>query len=259
MGCSGETISVEQEPADPMKILIYSDLHLEFADFQPPMTQCDLVVLAGDISVRSRGVAWANEAFKCPVIYVSGNHEFYKGHIDRTLAKMRDAAAEHVHILDNQTLIIGDTRFLVATAWTDFTATGDYRAAMRVCAEWMNDFKRIRIGESYSKLRPVDLIARNITTREFLANELAKEFDGKTLVVTHHCPIQEVAGTDHEGHLGAAYFNQWHDLVAQADAWVFGHTHHAVDTVVSGCRLVSNPRGYPGERTGFLPDFCIEF
>ncbi|WP_176507786.1 serine/threonine protein phosphatase [Pseudomonas urethralis] len=166
---------------------------------------------------------------------------------------------KNVHILDNQTLIIGDTRFLVATAWTDFTATGDYRAAMRVCAEWMNDFKRIRIGESYSKLRPVDLIARNITTREFLANELAKEFDGKTLVVTHHCPIQEVAGTDHEGHLGAAYFNQWHDLVAQADAWVFGHTHHAVDTVVSGCRLVSNPRGYPGERTGFLPDFCIEF
>lgn len=241
-----------------MKLLIYSDLHLEFVDFQPPATDADLVVLAGDISVRSRGVGWANENFSCPVIYACGNHEFYKGHIDRTLAKMRDAAAAHVHVLDNQTLIIGGTRFLVATAWTDFTATGDYNAAMRVSAEWMNDFKRIRIGEGYSKLRPVDLIARNITTREFLATELVKKFDGKTVVVTHHCPIQYVAGGGHEGHIGAAYFNQWHDLVAQADMWIFGHTHHAVDTIVSGCRVISNPRGYPGERTGFVPDLVVE-
>ncbi|MBD8575244.1 metallophosphoesterase family protein [Pseudomonas syringae] len=241
-----------------MKLLIYSDLHLEFVDFQPPAVQADLVVLAGDISVRSRGVTWANETFNAPVIYACGNHEFYKGHIDKTLIKMRETAAGHVHILDNQTLIIGGTRFLVATAWTDFTATGNYQVAMGVCAERMNDFKRIRIGERYSKLRPVDLIARNIATRRFLADELDKAFEGKTVVITHHCPIQEVAGNDHDGHLGAAYFNQWHDLVARADVWIFGHTHHAVDTVVSGCRLVSNPRGYPGQFTGFISDLLIE-
>lgn len=251
-------LALGQDAADSMKILIYSDLHLEFADFEPPATDCDLVVLAGDISVRSRGVVWANDTFTCPVIYASGNHEFYKGHIDRTLTKMRDAAAKHVHVLENQCLVIGDIRFLVATAWTDFTATGDYRAAMRECAEWMNDFKRIRIGEGYSKLRPADLIARNITTRVFLMSELAKDFQGKTVVITHHCPIQEVAGDGHQGHLGAAYFNEWHDLVAQADVWIFGHTHHAVDTIVSGCRVISNPRGYPGERTAFLPDFTFE-
>ncbi len=241
-----------------MKLLIYSDLHLEFVDFQPPAVQADLVVLAGDISVRSRGVTWANETFNAPVIYACGNHEFYKGHIDKTLIKMRETAAGHVHILDNQTLIIGGTRFLVATAWTDFTATGNYQVAMGVCAERMNDFKRIRIGERYSKLRPVDLIARNIATRRFLADELDKAFEGKTVVITHHCPIQEVAGNDHDGHLGAAYFNQWHDLMARADIWIFGHTHHAVDTVVSGCRLVSNPRGYPGECTGFISGLLIE-
>ena len=241
-----------------MKLLIYSDLHLEFVDFQPPAVQADLVVLAGDISVHSRGVTWANETFNAPVIYACGNHEFYKGHIDKTLIKMRETAAGHVHILDNQTMIIGGTRFLVATAWTDFTSTGNYQVAMGVCAERMNDFKRIRIGERYSKLRPVDLIARNIATRRFLADELDKAFEGKTVVITHHCPIQEVAGNDHDGHLGAAYFNQWHDLVARADIWIFGHTHHAVDTVVSGCRLVSNPRGYPGECTGFISDLLIE-
>lgn len=251
-------LALGRDAADSMKILIYSDLHLEFADFEPPATDCDLVVLAGDISVRGHGVVWANDTFTCPVIYASGNHEFYKGHIDRTLTKMRDAAAKHVHVLENQCLVIGDIRFLVATAWTDFTATGDYRAAMRECAEWMNDFKRIRIGEGYSKLRPADLIARNITTRAFLMSELAKDFHGKTVVITHHCPIREVAGDGHQGHLGAAYFNEWQDLVAQADVWIFGHTHHAVDTIVSGCRVISNPRGYPGERTAFLSNFTLE-
>jgi predicted phosphodiesterase len=241
-----------------MKVLVYSDLHLEFREFKPPSTDADLVVLAGDISVRSKGVAWANETFDCPVLYISGNHEFYKGHIDKTLSKMRDAAAGHVHVLENQCWIYGDTRFLVATSWTDFTATGDSNAAMKECLEWMNDFKMIRIRERYRCLRPVDLIARNTASRNFLASELVKEFEGKTVVVTHHCPLQVVAGDGHEGHLGAAYFNQWHDLVAQADVWIFGHTHHAIDTVVSGCRMVSNPRGYPGERTGFASDFTIE-
>lgn len=249
-------ISLESKRS--MKVLIYSDLHLEFAEFEPPRIEVDLVVLAGDVNVQSKGVAWANEVFSSPVIYVCGNHEFYKGHIDRTLAKMRDAAAEHVHVLDNQTVIIGSTRFLVTTAWTDYTATGDYRVATQLCAEWMNDFKRIRIGESFRKLRPVDLIARNIAARQFLVAELAKDFGGKTVVVTHHCPIPEVAGAGHDGHLGAAYFNEWHDLVAQADVWIFGHTHHQVDVRMGRCRILSNPRGYPGERTGFVPSFVVD-
>lgn len=241
-----------------MKILIYSDLHIEFKGFEPPQVDADLVVLAGDISVRGRGVTWANETFDCPLIYVCGNHEFYMGHIDRTLAKMRDVAADHVRVLDNQMVIIGSTRFLVTTGWTDYTSTGDYKAAMRDCVELMSDFRRIRAGEDFRKLRPVDLISRNIAAREFLVTELAKAFDGKTIVITHHCPIQDVAGEGHKGHLGAAYFNQWHDLVARADVWIFGHTHHAVDTVIAGCRLVSNPRGYPGERTGFSAELTIE-
>lgn len=241
-----------------MRVLIYSDLHLEFAAFEPPLVDVDLVVLAGDIDVLSRGVTWANLAFTAPVVYVCGNHEFYRGHIERTLVKMRFAAAEHVHVLENQSLILGNTRFLVATAWTDFTSTGDYRIAMRLCEEGMNDFRRIRVGDGYRKLRPADVISRNIATRQFLAAELAKDFGGKTVVVTHHCPIPEVAGDGHEGHLGAAYFNEWHDLVAQADVWIFGHTHYQVDVTVGGCRLLSNPRGYPGQRTGFVRDHVFD-
>ncbi len=90
-----------------MKIRIYSDLHLEFHPFEPPALDgnIDVVILAGDIDKKARGIKWANDKFLCPVVYVAGNHEFYDGHMDRTLRKMRDAAGPHVHLLENQSVI----------------------------------------------------------------------------------------------------------------------------------------------------------
>ncbi|MNR46096.1 hypothetical protein D3C85_1650220 [compost metagenome] len=85
-----------------------------------------------------------------------------------------------------------------------------------------------------------------------------KPFDGKTVVVTHHAPVPEVVGDKHEGHLIAAYTNSWHALLEKADLWVFGHTHRAIDITLGRCRVVSNPRGYPGEQTGFDHGFVID-
>ena len=100
-----------------MKLQIYSDLHLEFARFDPAPSDADVVILAGDIDIKSRGVKWASEVFQCSVIYVCGNHEYYGGHIGHTLLKMKDAALPHVHVLENEMLILDGTRFLVTTAW----------------------------------------------------------------------------------------------------------------------------------------------
>jgi predicted phosphodiesterase len=102
-----------------MKIQIFSDLHNEFAPFEPPSIDADAIVLAGDIDLQARGVQWANETFNCPVIYCAGNHEFYKGHIDHTLRKMREAALPDVHALEKQVWICNEKRFLVTTSWTD--------------------------------------------------------------------------------------------------------------------------------------------
>lgn len=242
-----------------MKLRIYSDLHHEFTRFDLPVLDptVDLVILGGDIDKKSRGVKWANETFTCPVAYVCGNHEFYDGHMDRTLQKMKDAAAGHVHVLENETLVLGDVRILGTTAWTDFSTTGDQVAASSMARESMNDFKYIRV-ENYRRLRPDDLIARNRIAKAWLTEEFAKPFNGKTIVVTHHSPSSMVVGAKHEGHLNAAYTNDWPNLIGQADLWVFGHTHEAVDIGLAGCRIISNPRGYPTESTGFDPFFEIE-
>lgn len=242
-----------------MRVRIYSDLHREFEAWEPPeCSGVDLVILGGDIDKKGRGVRWANQAFSCPVAYISGNHEFYDGHIDRTLLKMKDGAAGHVHILENETLVLGNLRVLGTIGWTDFSSTGDQIAASNMAREWMGDFKYIRTDSNYRRLRPEDVIARNHAAKAWLSQELAKKFEGKTVVVTHHSPSPLMTGSEHEGHLTASYTNDWQDLIPRADMWVFGHTHKAVDVELAGCRVISNPKGYPNENTGFDPYFEIQ-
>lgn len=241
-----------------MKLRIFSDLHNEFSRFDPPPSDADVVILAGDIDLKSRGVKWANEVFQYPVIYVCGNHEYYGGHIDHTLRKMKGAAAPHVHVLENEVLILKQTRFLVTTAWTDYSSTGDVVAAKRIAWEWMNDFTVIRTDASFRRLRPDDLIAKSKAAYAWLSEELDKPFAGKTVVVTHHAPVLDHVSDDLPAHLDAAYANEWPELLSKADLWVYGHTHVAASFNKNGCHVVSNPRGYPGQHTGFDPGLIIE-
>jgi len=76
-----------------MKLAIFSDLHNEFTPWTPPETvkKADVVILAGDIDVGVKGVLWAAKTFSQPVVYVPGNHEYYKGVYQTVLKKMREA------------------------------------------------------------------------------------------------------------------------------------------------------------------------
>jgi predicted phosphodiesterase len=241
-----------------MKLRIFSDLHNEFALFEPTPSEADVVILAGDIDIKSRGVGWANDVFQCPVIYVCGNHEYYGGHIDHTLRKMKEAAMPHVHVLENEVLNLDQTRFLVTTAWTDYSSTGDTVGSKRAAWECMNDFAVTRADESYRRLHPDDLIAKSRAAYTWLSQELEKPFNGKTVVVTHHAPALDHVGDEHPETLIAAYANDWPELLGKADLWIYGHTHVAADFTKCGCRVVSNPRGYPGQETGFDPNLLID-
>ncbi|MGF6127901.1 putative phosphodiesterase [Pseudomonas frederiksbergensis] len=241
-----------------MKVRIYSDLHLEFASFDPSPADADIVILAGDIHTKARGVEWANDVFDCPVLYVCGNHEFYRGHLELTLIKMKGSARSHVHVLNNEAFVFNQTRFLCATAWTDFSLMGDVFAAKKAALEYMNDYAVIRTANNFRRLRPDDLVSESTTTYAWLSAELEKPFDGKTVVITHHAPTPSGLCEKLGMHLEAAYANDWPELVSLADVWVYGHTHAAADFIENGCRLISNPRGYPNEQTGFRADLVVE-
>src|SRR5262245_10095299 len=125
-----------------MRLHIFSDLHLEFAPLEPPDMGADVVILAGDIHLQTRGVGWAAETFQRPVIYVPGNHEYYGGHFKNTLAKMRDRGGHtQVHVLDRDEVVIDGVRFLGTTLWTDFSATGNLVLAALEARQRMTDYQ----------------------------------------------------------------------------------------------------------------------
>jgi 3',5'-cyclic AMP phosphodiesterase CpdA len=243
-----------------MRIHLLSDLHNEFRPFTPQVLDVDVVILAGDIDVNVRGVAWARQCFSGPVLYVPGNHEYYGGHLGRTLQKMRLVGGERVRVLDRDEVIIAGVRFLGATMWTDFAATGNPPMASLSAQHAMNDFRQIRT-ENYRRIRPADLVEQSVKTRDWLCGKLAESFAGQTVVITHHAPsLRSLQDSPHAGtHMDAAYANRWEDLMGgEALAlWLHGHCHSAADYDVAGTRVVCNPRGYPGEKTGFNPGLIL--
>ena len=83
-----------------VRLLILSDLHLEFATFQPPNPDLyDLVVLAGDIAVGVQAVHWAKRRKSTfagkPVVLVPGNHEFYNSERTRMLTQAARGRGRH--------------------------------------------------------------------------------------------------------------------------------------------------------------------
>lgn len=247
-----------------MRIRVYSDLHLEFGPFDSPASDdVDVVILAGDIDVKGRGVAFAKR-FPWPVVYVAGNHEYYGGAIPRLTEKLKEAAVgSNVHVLDCDAVIIGGTRFLGASLWTDWRGNGSVEptVAMEHARAGMSDYKKIRVSPAFSRLRPIDTLKWHARARAWLAGQLEQPHEGPTVVVTHHAPTlrgckPEDACTPFLG----AYASDLELLMGpKVDAWVFGHTHLAFDERINGTRAVSNPRGYVGELVeGFRPDFTLE-
>ena len=182
-----------------MRIHLLSDLHNEFDLFEPEVRDADVVILAGDINVKTRGVEWAKNTFTCPVLYVPGNHEFYGGHLTRTLEKMRAASSDQVRVLDRDEVILSGVRFLGATMWTDFAATGNPPIAAFTAQNGLNDFKQIRTAD-FRRIRPADLISESAKTRDWLRAKLADPFDGPTVVITHHAPsMRSLEDNPHAG------------------------------------------------------------
>lgn len=248
-----------------MKIHILSDLHLEFAPFEAPPTDAEAVVLAGDIHLGLQGLQWARQAFPGrPVLYVAGNHEYYQEAIPRLTDKLREQAqGSNVHVLERQAVVIQDVCFLGCTLWSDFGLLGDVRSAVFEAQSAMSDYRLIRVGPRYRRLRPADTIAFHRTSVQWLQAALQQQQGTKTVVITHHAPSQRSLGEFQiPDLLAAAYASHLDELVEASGArlWIHGHIHRACDYYLGTTRVISNPRGYyPFEpAAGFQPDRVVE-
>ncbi len=237
-----------------MRLLILSDLHREQwkqygATIDLAISRPDCVILAGDIDVGVRAVAWAAKVFAgLPVMYVSGNHELYGYGLENIQTRIEEAcrATQNVHYLNCAEFHSGNVRFLDATLWADFCLFGDAMRfpCKREAEKSLADYRCIQLAVG-RKLRASDTERFHAEQAAWLTQILAQPHDGPTVVITHMAPsLRSVHDKYAKDWVSAAFASQLDHLVMEVDMWIHGHVHDSFDYRVGNCRVVCNPRGY---------------
>jgi predicted phosphodiesterase len=244
-----------------MKIQVASDLHLEFPinrEFllaNPIEPTGDILVLAGDIA-NAQGTenkeyqeivkTWQGQFDH--IIQIDGNHDYYRGTISRASLKYKtDLASNHVK-LNNEVVIKDNVRFICTTLWSN---------ALNYSVDYIADFSAIR-GYTPEKNRKIhdDCV-------EWLEDQLKLDWDGPTIVVTHHLPSEQCVDPMFKGSpLNCCFASDQEYLMEQyqIDYWIYGHTHFHQDFTIGDTHLLCNPLGYVhvGENGDFRRDFTFD-
>jgi len=272
-----------------MKIAIASDLHLEFGQFELTNEQnSDVLVLAGDIFIAKRFESeptnsisekfhqffeQANVLFK-DVILIMGNHEHYHGDIATDEEHIRKCISQYknIHLLERQTIKIGDITFIGGTMWTDCNKN-DPQTLMHL-RHTMNDFQIIKnsnnkimrrypkyndqgVQEGFlrksesSTFTPEDSTVKFDNFVGYLENVVEGNANEKFVVCSHHAPSRLSIHPRYSSDLlmNGGFCSELFDFIAdrpQIKTWIHGHTHHKFDYMIGETRVVCNPRGYVG-------------
>lgn len=253
-----------------MKLLIISDLHLEWGSFELPNDiDFDVLIFAGDLTndglKSARWVSRSSVNKGRPTIFVPGNHEYYREHMQAVNKGMKLVAQSRsqglVHVLNPGEVIIDGVRFLGCTLWTDFelpiAGQSDAAQAMNDASRLMNDFQTITLNTLGNKRRqlfkPSDAREQHRVDRAWLLERLKEPFAGQTVVITHHAPsLQSVAKEHHYDRLSACYASALPAEFFEVPVlWAHGHMHASLDYHQESCRVVCNPRGYRNSLYGY--------
>lgn len=235
-----------------------SDLHLEFGSLyidKAARLEPDLVILAGDIHTGSEGIVWAKKVWKNkPILYVPGNHEYYRRSFTKQNEKFYRARADNIAVLHPgaEAVHFGDYTFLGATLWTDMRLTSNLPLTKLRASTTMNDFSHIR------DFTPDTWLAAHEEHLAWLSC-----MDERTIVVTHHAPSSLSILDRRKGDLDNAYFaSSLENLILDKKPllWVHGHMHNSSDYVIGSTRVICNPRGYFGKELNpdFNPNLIVE-
>jgi len=281
-----------------MKIAVCSDLHLEFGNIDLQNTEnADVLILSGDVCVANGlfpdvscyGTAVGTRSqryhdffqhvtghFK-DVIYILGNHEHYHGDFAKTLTTVKENLAylKNLHILEKETVTIGDVTFIGGTLWTDMN--NEDPLTLFHIKGMMNDFIEVRNSNTetsfkdedgnfrtrVSRFTPMDAVEDHKKMLEFIRLVVEGKEDGKFVVVGHHSPSRlsthpryaqdTVMNGGYSSHLD--FFIEDHP---QIKLWTHGHTHEPFDYNIGLTRIVCNPRGYIGHEKR-ASDFKLKY
>lgn len=125
------------------------------------------------------------------------------------------------------------------------------------------DFRAIYGSTSYGGsglIMPEEIIGRHEASRSYISNQLARPFEGRTVVVTHHAPSPRSRDVRFLGEPTNAGFISDLDAVIEdgnPHFWIHGHIHRHLDYRMGNTRVLCNPKGYRHEKTGYQPGLVI--
>ncbi|MGF7036899.1 metallophosphoesterase [Mucilaginibacter lappiensis] len=244
-----------------MTIQYCSDLHLEFKEnaahikAHPLKPTGEILVLAGDIVPLDQVEAHhgffdaISRDFR-EVYWLPGNHEFYHNDISLYSGEVLEEIRSNVYLVNNTAFEWGSFRLIFSTMWSQINLATAWQIERS-----MNDFHLIKNdGQPFTTQNFNDLHKESLT---FLDSELAKEFNGKTVVITHHVPTLQHYPEEYKGGiLNQAFAVDLDQLIEKfaPDYWIFGHHHRNVgDFKIGETQMLTNQLGYVhlGENRNF--------
>ena len=239
-----------------------SDLHSEFREpgWLPPLPEDpQVIILAGDINTGDKtidSVTRIHEARpKATIIFVAGNHEFYRHNIVHQIKNFRQSFKNHhhIHFLENEAVYVHGLQFLGCTLWSGFDALPAHsrQYSMDSAEQIVADFQLIRTDDANRKFYPSDALNRHLESKKWLDQKLQEIDSRKTVVVTHFPPIREARHQTIPEDFLANYFQaECSELIQrhQPAYWIYGHNHYSYSTELGKTRIVSNQLGYPNEK-----------
>ncbi|GEM78744.1 metallophosphoesterase [Vibrio superstes] len=240
-----------------MKIQYLSDLHLEFGAMELPITDADVVILAGDVHLDGqRAIDWAG-GFPQDVIYVLGNHEFYGcNSISESISKTKAYAAQYpkLHVLSNDSVVLNGVTFHGCTLWTDFELDGSPEVSFYYAKNSISDFKRIHFDHAliFTPALSAELHSESV---QWLQSAITSSKTAKNIVVTHHLPTPNAIHSRYSGScLNPAFASDCSWLFSsKITTWIYGHNHDCNYFEQKGIQFRTNQRGYIGHE--FIPGF----
>lgn len=242
---------------------VASDLHIEHGmeDDVDPLSlitpSADTLILAGDIGSLYRFeqlqhfLSVIATHFKI-VIYVPGNHEYYRPAGARTLGmpvlesrlRQLDDGIPNLHILDCSSVRIGDICVTGCTLWTRPNVPVP-KFIVRIPDMDTDSYRR-------RHERDVKYIKR--------MSEYCRNKNLKQLVVTHHCPsLETLKRAKKRKKYLSLYATDLEDLLREEDVkvWVCGHVHSNFDFLSPDrTRVVGNQKG---KRKDKITDYSKRF
>lgn len=212
-----------------MKVGIFSDLHLEFNDWDYQPEEGVVYINAGDTHPYPEIREYLKRKFNVAQGYVAvmGNHDYYYGSFV--------GAEGHFGNYIGQGLKIS-----YATLWTEMTPV-----QWELYTEMLVDYRYT------SHLHYDNYIHTHRIHKQFLMQSDAD------IIVTHHSPSylsvsEKFKGNEMNCGFATELYNDIVNMKKPPKLWIHGHMHNRSDYMIGNTRVIAWPRGYPNENEWYL-------